>query len=89
VGVSIIRIMQAAGVAVMLRQAWRDRAEMLPITILFALWFCFILAVNGPVASPKYRLPLEPVLNILTGIGFYSLWRWRERRLAAAKGLKT
>jgi hypothetical protein len=81
-GVVIVRLIQTAGLIGALGQAWRDRAEMLPITILFVLWFCYILAINGPVASPKYRLPLEPVLNILTGMGYYSL---RQRRRNPAK----
>ena len=77
VGVLIIRLIQTAGLIGILGQARHDRAKFLPIVILFALWFCFILAVNGPIASPKYRLPLEPILNILTGMGYYSLWGWR------------
>jgi len=84
-GIFIIRLIQTAGLIVALGRAWHDRTKMLPITILFALWFCFILAVNGPVASPKYRLPLEPVLNILTGLGFYSLRGWQERGLALTR----
>ena len=81
-GVFIIRLIQTVGLIGALGPAWRDRTEMLAITVLFALWFCFILAVNGPVASPKYRLPLEPVLNILTGMGIFTLSRWRKRPLA-------
>ena len=75
-GVFVIRIIQTAGLIDAIEQAWRERTHMLPIATLFALWFCFILTVNGPVASPKYRLPLEPVLNILTGIGFYKFRQW-------------
>ena len=81
-GIFIIRLVQTAGLIGAVGRAWRERTEMLAITILFALWFCFILAVNGPVASPKYRLPLEPVLNILTGMGIFTLSRWRKRPLA-------
>ena len=83
-GVFVIRIIQAAGLIDALGQAWCDRTHMLPVATLFALWFCFILTVNGPVASPKYRLPLEPALNILTGIGFYRFRRWWQRPLASA-----
>lgn len=43
--------------------------------------FCFaflcvsyFLAINGPVASPKYRLPFEPVLIIWCAIAFEWLW---------------
>jgi hypothetical protein len=34
-----------------------------------ALWIGFILAANGPIASPKYRLPIEPVLCVVTAAG--------------------
>jgi hypothetical protein len=44
------------------------------------LWVSFVLAVNGPVASPKYRLPVEPALCLLTGAGFVALRDWRRRR---------
>ena len=43
-------------------------------------WIGFILAANGPVASPKYRLPMEPALNLFTGAGFVALRDWRRRR---------
>ena len=35
-------------------------------------------AVNGPVASPKYRLPMEPALAVLTGAGWLALSRRRS-----------
>ena len=44
------------------------RVAVIPLQ-LFLLWFLYILAINGPVASPKYRLPIEPVLMVLTGAG--------------------
>ena len=49
---------------------WSASANAWPIQSLFALWTGFILAANGPVASPKYRLPIEPVLCVLSGAGF-------------------
>jgi hypothetical protein len=84
-GLFIVRLIQAAGAIGAVSRAWRDRTEMLPIIVLFALWCCFTLAVDGPVASPKYRLPLEPALNILTGMGFYSVRNWAKRRRQANK----
>jgi 4-amino-4-deoxy-L-arabinose transferase-like glycosyltransferase len=83
-GVALVRIVQAAGVIEAIGLVRRDRRHGLPIVVLFALWFGFILAVNGPVASPKYRLPLEPVLNILTGMGFCALSQRRRTPLALA-----
>lgn len=44
---------------------WKLRkADIVPLLIVLA-WFSFVLAVNGPVASPKYRLPLEGVWVLL------------------------
>jgi len=34
-------------------------AALIPVIALFVLWFGFILAVNGPIASPKYRRHLN------------------------------
>ena len=43
---------------------------------LFALaWIGFVLAVQGPVASAKYRLPIEPIAMALAGV---ALARTRE-----------
>ena len=75
-GVIVVRLIQLAGIFAVLRERnnW-------PIAIMLALWVGFILAVNGPIASPKYRLPIEPVLCVLTGAGFFWL-RNRRRRLS-------
>ena len=83
-GVALVRLIQVAGAIEAIGLARRDRRLSLPIVALFALWFGFILAVNGPVASPKYRLPLEPVLNILTGMGFCALRQRRRNPLVLA-----
>jgi hypothetical protein len=37
----------------------------------------YFLVLNGPVASPRYRLPLEPVLLVLAAV---PLARLAERR---------
>jgi len=70
-GVGIVRLIQLCGLFVLIR----DR-HVWPIAIVLLLWAGFILAANGPVASPKYRLPIEPVLCMLTGAG-YALLRGR------------
>jgi hypothetical protein len=64
IGVAGIRAIQSAGILAVLgeRQNW-------PAALVLALWTGFILAANGPIASPKYRLPIEPVLCVLTGAG--------------------
>lgn len=77
-GLVLVRLVQSAGFVGLLIQAWRERGRAFAVAVLFVMWSGFILAVNGPVASPKYRLPLEPMLNILTGMGFLSISRWRK-----------
>jgi hypothetical protein len=71
-GVAVVRCVQLVGVVA----AVQNRSERVAIA-LFALWSCYMLAANGPVGSPKYRLPIEPVLMLAAGAGIYSL---RERR---------
>jgi len=44
-----------------------------------ALCVGYFLVVNGPVGSPKYRLPFEPVLIVLAALALCDL-RWRLRR---------
>jgi hypothetical protein len=63
-GVVLVRLIQLSGVVLMLqnRTHW-------PVLCLFGLWIVYILAVDGPVASPKYRLPLEVPFCVLTGAG--------------------
>jgi hypothetical protein len=40
----------------------------------------YFLLLNGPVASPKYRLPIEPMLIVFAAI---PLARWSEQRARA------
>ncbi|MDA0665046.1 MAG: hypothetical protein O3B08_19725, partial [Proteobacteria bacterium] len=40
----------------------------------------YFLAINGPVGSPKYRLPFEPVLILLSGLAFLDIVRRFRRR---------
>lgn len=69
-GLGIVRLVQLCGFFALAldRNSW-------PVTILLVLWAGFILAANGPVASPKYRLPIEPVLCVFTGAGIALLRR--------------
>jgi 4-amino-4-deoxy-L-arabinose transferase-like glycosyltransferase len=71
-GVAAWRLLQLAGLLAILRQGGH-----LPILGLFGLWIAYVLAINGPVASPKYRLPLEPPFMVLTGAGLSILRRRR------------
>ena len=44
-----------------------DQRSRLPVLALLA-WIGFILAVNGPVASAKYRQPAEPAFAVLVAL---------------------
>jgi 4-amino-4-deoxy-L-arabinose transferase-like glycosyltransferase len=76
-GLAAIRLVQMIGFFAVLR-----RPEHWPILLLLGSWIVYILLVNGPVASPKYRLPIEAPLMVFAGAGFVSLCRWRRRRIA-------
>jgi 4-amino-4-deoxy-L-arabinose transferase-like glycosyltransferase len=49
--------------------------------VLFILWAGYVLALNGPVVSPKYRLPLEPVWIVFAAISLQSLRRRFDRSI--------
>jgi hypothetical protein len=64
-GVGIMGLLQLAGLLELLR-----RPGTIAVLLLLGLWTGFVLIINGPVASPKYRLPIEPALVLLAGVGF-------------------
>lgn len=74
IGVAIVRLIQIIGLLSL------SRSVPISNVLLLVGWIGYILAVNGPVASPKYRLPMEPALNVFTGAGFVALRDWRRRR---------
>jgi len=45
-----------------------SRRSTIAAGIFIMLWIGFVLAIHGPIASPKYRLPIEPVAMVLAGI---------------------
>jgi 4-amino-4-deoxy-L-arabinose transferase-like glycosyltransferase len=47
----------------------------------------YFLLLNGPVAAPKYRLPIEPVLIVLAAIPLAWLTEWRSRYLMRSRML--
>lgn len=69
-GVAVVRVTQLVGVFQLLRLGGD-----LPVLCLFGLWIAYVLVINGPVASPKYRLPMEAPLSVLTGVGLGMLRR--------------
>ncbi len=71
VALVLSRLVQLAGLVHGLREpAFRGATLILAATIVY------FLVLTGPVASPKYRIPIEPPLLILLGIG----WVWLRDR---------
>ena len=58
------------------------RREVRIILILLLLWTIYILIVNGPIASPKYRLPIEPFGAICGAYALLAGSDWLKRRAA-------
>jgi 4-amino-4-deoxy-L-arabinose transferase-like glycosyltransferase len=72
-GVAAFRLVQIVGFFTLLR-----RGANVAGVLLLAGWVLYILVLNGPIASPKYRLPIEPVLAVLTGAGLAAFVRRRS-----------
>ena len=68
VGAIIVSLFQFFGFFVQLRINFM-------LTFLSALTVAYFLIINGPVGSPKYRLPIEPILIIWFGCALLSLWQ--------------
>ena len=49
----------------------RERASWAALAAAPVVYF---LLLTGPVASAKYRMPMEPSLIVLAGIGLAALW---------------
>ena len=82
-GVAAIRFVQLVGLYALIRER-----RQLAALVLLVLWIGFVLFVNGPIVSPKYRLPIEPALAIFTAAGFCLIrdryWLRRARLQAPA-----
>lgn len=74
VGLALIRVVELAGLFVLFK-----RRVPLAVLALLGGWCAYILLVNGPVGSPKYRLPMEPVFVTLTAAGLVFLRNRRSR----------
>lgn len=73
----------AAWRAFQLRGLWRGARRAVAgdrfagaLGLLLLAWIGFILAINGPIASAKYRAPCEPALVVLFALG------WARRPIA-------
>ncbi|MDP6351217.1 MAG: hypothetical protein QF827_03200 [Alphaproteobacteria bacterium] len=64
-GTGLLRLIQLRGLA----RAARGGAEARIGGLLMLAWIGFILAINGPVASAKYRQPAEPAFAVLFALG--------------------
>ena len=71
-GAIIISLFQFFGFFVQLRVN-------LMLAVLSALTVAYFLIINGPVGSPKYRLPIEPILIIWLGCALLSLWEFTKK----------
>jgi len=63
---------------------WRLRLKMTA-----AGWLCLLLVLTawllpGPVNSPRFRVPVEPILSAAAAIGWLGLLDWLRRRHGAA-----
>jgi 4-amino-4-deoxy-L-arabinose transferase-like glycosyltransferase len=72
-----VRLLGVIGLWLLLRIRERRAPAIFAIA-----WIGFILAVQGPVASAKYRLPIEPIAMALAGVAIasryqdsFALWR--------------
>jgi hypothetical protein len=54
---------------------FRHRPDMIGPLLYLSAVFVYILVVTGPVVGVKYRLPLEPLLILLTAAGLHHLFR--------------
>ncbi|MBR1199477.1 glycosyltransferase family 39 protein [Bradyrhizobium sp. AUGA SZCCT0158] len=68
IGLAAVRAIQLLGIVSLLRQR-----QYWPRLAFAGSWIVFLLILNGPIASPKYRLPLEPLFNIMTGAGIVAI----------------
>ena len=74
------RLIQLVGLGAGLRNS-----AIRPYTIILLMSIVYFLAVSGPIANPKYRIPMEPALIILFSIGFCAIMDWLSRRWAQSE----
>jgi hypothetical protein len=70
VGTLLCRVVQLNGAWRMLRNGLGGDRLGLVLGLWLAAWIGFVLAINGPIASAKYRAPMEPVLAVLIAAGW-------------------
>ena len=60
--------------------ALRTGRACLPAAVILFLWAGYTLGINGPVVSPKYRLPLEPVWAVFAAVALTAGWTYLQKR---------
>ena len=70
-------VVSAVG-AIIISSVVQLRVNMM-LAVLSALTVAYFLMINGPVGSPKYRLPIEPILIIWFGCGLISFWKFGRK----------
>jgi hypothetical protein len=80
IGVVLARAAQAAGLVIGFAKGGPSARERRATLLFLLVWVGYILAVNGPIASPKYRLPIESVTSLLFAIALVALFGWLTRR---------
>ena len=78
-GAIIVSLIQLAGFLVQVR------INMM-LAVLSALTVAYFIIINGPIGSPKYRLPIEPILIIWLGCGLLSLRKFTKNSSIGAHG---
>ena len=73
-GAIVVSLIQLAGFFIQVR------VNMM-LAVLSALTVAYFLMINGPVGSPKYRLPIEPILIIWFGCALLSFWKFMKKLL--------
>jgi len=65
VALIVSRLVQASGAFTGLQ-----RKEFRGLTLILLATIAYFLAINGPIADPKYRIPMEPALILLFALGW-------------------
>jgi hypothetical protein len=67
IGMALISLLQVYGLFRLFQTAFWS-------AVIATLCISYFLLVNGPIGSPKYRLPFEPVLILLTSLALVDLF---------------
>tara|TARA_Y100001970_G_scaffold294127_1_gene447207 strand:+ start:51453 stop:52865 length:1413 start_codon:yes stop_codon:yes gene_type:complete len=85
----ITRAVQLIGFIVLIKDNWVDKTKRLfstgRVQLLFLIiWTVYILLLNGPIASPKYRIPIEPFFGITfaAAIVTITIWWGQKKKLS-------